>query len=70
MRIGTNHFVNFTKACDYFRGQGYGSCTPSELETIVRAKIDDGEIDLGKPDGAVGERLVLIDNGTRYALER
>lgn len=66
---GTSHFVNFTKACDYYKGQGYDELTPAELERVVRAKIEDGEIYLGKPDVAPGERLLIIDDGTRYALE-
>ena len=66
---GTSHFVNFTKACDYYKGQGYDELSVSELERFVRAKIEDGEIDLGKPDVKVGERLLLIDDGTRYAVE-
>lgn len=66
---GTSHFVNFTKACDYYRDQGNDELTPAELERLVRDKIAEGEIDLGKPDVPVGARLLLIDNGTRYAIE-
>ena len=66
---GTSHFVNFTKACDYYRDY-VPSRTPAELERAVRAKIEDGEISLGKPDLEPGERLLLIDDGTRYAVER
>lgn len=69
MRIGTSYFVNFTKACDYYREQGHDDLSPADLERLVRAMIDDGEINLGKPDVPVGGRLVLIDNGTRYAIE-
>jgi hypothetical protein len=69
MIIGTAHFVNFTKACDYYREQGYWESTPAELERIVRAKIADGEIHLGKPDVPVNGRLLLVDSNTRYAIE-
>lgn len=69
MRIGTSHFVNFTKACDYYRDQGNDELTPAELERLVRDKIDAAEINLGKPDVPVGGRLILVDNGTRYAIE-
>lgn len=62
MRTGTSHFVNFTKACDYYRGQGNDELTPAELERLVRGKIEEGEISLGG-------KLLLIDNGTRYAIE-
>lgn len=68
MIIGTPHFVNFTKACDYYREQSNEE-TPAALERLVRSKIDEGEIYLGKPDVPVGGRLLLIDNGTRYAIE-
>jgi hypothetical protein len=68
MQTGTCHFVNFTKACDYYRGQGNDDLTPAELEQLVREKIDGAEIYIGKPDVPVGAKLILIDNGTRYAL--
>lgn len=69
MRTGTAHFVNFTKACDYYREQGNDELTPAELERLVRDKIKEGEIYLGKPDVPVGARLLLIDGGARYAIE-
>jgi hypothetical protein len=69
MRTGTSHFVSFTKACDYYRDQGNDELSPAELERYVRAKIEEEEIHIGKPDVPVGCRLVLIDNGTRYAVE-
>ena len=69
MRVGTSHFVNFTKACDYYRDQGCDELTPAELERLVRGMIGEGEISLGQPDLKPGQRLVLIDNGTRYAVE-
>ncbi len=67
--VGTSHFVNFTKACDYYKGQGYDELTPAGLEREVRRKLADGEIHLGKPEVGVGDRLVLVDGGTRYAIE-
>lgn len=69
MIVGTSHFVNFTKACDYYRDYGFEDKTPAELERYVRAKIDDGEIHLGKPEVPVGGTLLLIDDGTRYAIK-
>jgi hypothetical protein len=68
--IGTSHFVNFTKACDYYKGQGYDDLSVSELERFVRDKLDDGEIELGKPELNIGETLLLIDEGTRYAVSQ
>ena len=69
MRIGTCNFVSFTKACDYYRDQGNDELTPADLERLVRDKIGEGEIYLGKPDMPIGGRLVLIDSGTRYGIE-
>jgi len=66
---GTANFVNFTKACDYYRDQGYDYDTPAELELVVNTKIDEGEISLGKPDVPVGCKLILMDHGTRYGIE-
>lgn len=69
MRIGTCNFVNFTKACDYYKDQGYGDLSPAELEAVVRDKLQCGQIHLGKPDVEVGQRLIVIDDGCRYGLE-
>ena len=69
MRVGTSHFVNFTKACGYYKDQGCDELSPSELERLVRGMIDEGEISLGQPELKPGQRLVLIDNGTRYAVD-
>lgn len=69
MTNGTCNFVNFTKACDYYRGQGNDELTPAELETYVRGLIDEGSIELGKPDVPIGARLLLVDADTRYAIE-
>jgi hypothetical protein len=66
---GTANFVNFTKACDYYKSQGYDYDTPDELEQFIRTKIADGEIEIGKPDVPVGMTLILLDNGTRYGLQ-
>lgn len=67
--IGTSYFVSFTKACDYYKGQGLDELTPAALEREVRTKIEDGEISIGQPDMKPGNRLLLIDGGTRYAIE-
>ena len=67
--IGTSNFVNFTKACDYYRDQGNDDLTPAELERLVRDKIAESEIEIGKPDVPVGGRLLILDNGTRYGIE-
>jgi hypothetical protein len=64
---GTSHFVNFTKACDYYKDYE-PDATPAELERIVRRKIDEGQIDLGQPEIKQGETLSIIDDGCRYAI--
>lgn len=69
MRVGTSHFVSFTKACDYYRDYGFEDRTPAELEAFVRDKMEDAEIYIGKPEVPVGGRLVLIDRGRRYGIE-
>jgi hypothetical protein len=66
----TSHFVNFTKACDYYKSHVIDELTPAELGRTVQHLIDEGEIYLGKPELEVGDRLVLIDEGTRYGIER
>jgi hypothetical protein len=66
---GTCHFVNFTKACDYYRDQGNDELTPAQLEKLVREKIDEGEVVLGPPDLKPGQKMLLIDNNTRYGIE-
>jgi hypothetical protein len=66
--VGTSHFVNFTKACDYYRNEGNDELTPAQLETLVREKIADGSIALGKPEIEVGQTLLLTDDNTRYAI--
>ena len=69
MITGTKHFVSFTKACDYYRDQGNDELTPAQLEYLVRVKIEDGEIFLGKPDVPVNGTLILLDDGTRYGIK-
>lgn len=66
---GTSNFVSFTKACDYYRNQGNEDLSPADLELLVLAKKGDGEITIGKPDVQPGQRLLVIDDGTRYAIE-
>ena len=71
MIVGTSHFVNFTKACDYYKESGYfeGDWTPAGVEQEIRRKIEEGEISLGQPELKPGDRLLLVDSGTRYAIE-
>lgn len=64
MRYGTAYFVSIDKAAMYYRdyegADGYAA---------VRRKLREGSIHIGKPGVKPGERLIVIDNGTRYAIE-
>lgn len=67
--VGTAYFVNFTKACDYYKDRCYYEISVSLLKRLVRDRVESCEIFIGKPVLAVGERLVLLDNGCRYGVE-
>lgn len=62
MITGTSHFVSFTAACEYYADYGYDAAD-------VQKKIDAGEIFIGLPPRRDGQKLSIIDNGTRYAIE-
>jgi hypothetical protein len=62
MRIGTACFVNEDAAVRYYRDQNF-------TREDVRRKASEGEISFGKPTLKDGERLIVVDNGTRYAIE-
>lgn len=65
MIIGTSHFVSVWHARRYYRDYGYRN-----LERVVRHKIINGEIHIGKPHLEPGESLRLVDGGTRYTIVR
>lgn len=64
MIIGTSYFVSMAKAAQYYRDyegdDGYAA---------AQRKVREGSIHIGKPDLKPGQRLLIIDNGTRYAIE-
>ena len=64
MLINTPNFVNFTKACDYYKSQGMEELTPAEINREIQDLIDEGEIYLGKPEQAVqlAEATILHTN--------
>lgn len=62
MRVGTSHFVNRLAAIRYYLPYGYTAAT-------LARKEEEGEIHFGPPPLKPGERLVVIDDGTRYAIE-
>jgi hypothetical protein len=61
-RYGTPYFVSMASARRYYAWQGL---TPTD----VARKLDAAEIYIGPPDLAPGLHLVVIDQGTRYAIE-
>jgi hypothetical protein len=59
---GTCHFLSNSAAIRYYRTQ--------ETDAVaVRQKIEEGGIKIGKPPARKGSKIVLIDEGTRYAYE-
>jgi len=65
IRRGTCNFVSIAAAVSYY--VPYYGCR-IEAALAVARKIREGEIQVGKPQVLPGERLVLIDNRTRYAI--
>ncbi len=61
MTVGTSHFVTFARACQYYAVYGYSKAD-------VRKLVNTGEIYIGAPRVNPGERLVLVDEATRYAI--
>lgn len=63
--IGTSHFVSYDKALEYYQYLAVFD----DVRDLVDHKLDDGEIHIGKPLVKSGETLVIIDDGTRYAVQ-
>jgi len=59
---GTDYFVDRKSANSYYAEQGYS-------RSDVTNKITNKEIHIGKPPLKKGERLLIVDNGRRYAIE-
>jgi hypothetical protein len=66
-RVGTCHFVNHAMAVRYYRSQGFE--TVADAIAAVDQRLRDAEIFLGQPPLKHGDRLLAVDNGTRYAIE-
>ena len=64
MRWGTSFFVSRAAAVRYYRAY-----EGKDAEKAVARKLREGEIHLGVPHTKVGERLHIIDGGTRYEIE-
>lgn len=58
---GTSYFVSLAAAVRYYRDYGYD-------KRGVQRKIAEGEIHVGKPPLKSGDRLSVIDGGTRYQI--
>lgn len=64
MTVGTSHFVSEESAIRYYTDYGY-----SDVREAVTQKLRDGEIHIGKPPLKENQKLRVIDDGTRYAIE-
>jgi len=61
IRIGTNHFISFQAACDYYASYG-------DTRADVERKLRDGEIHIGQPRLKPDEHLITVDHDWRYAI--
>jgi len=61
---GTSYFVNRDAAIAYYKPYHFDSV----LAAVAR-KLADGEIHIGKPPLKKGQRITVIDDGLRYAIE-
>ena len=62
MITGTSHFVSEAAARRYYGEMEY-------TVADVTRMIEDGEIHISRPPLAPGQRLRMIDGGTRWAIE-
>ena len=62
MMTGTCYFVSLIKAEEYYKVYGFS-------KQDVKRKLQEGEIKVGLPPLKQGENLVVIDGGTRYAIQ-
>lgn len=62
MRYGTSYFVSKAAAVRYYRDYG------DDARSVDR-KLAEGLIHIGKPPIRPGDRLSVIDSGTRYEIE-
>lgn len=65
-RWGTSHFVNMDLAIKYYWPYAH---TYADVVRLVERKLAEGEIHLGLPEVKAGQRVVVIDEGTRYGIE-
>ena len=60
---GTSYFVSMAKAIRYY------ALYEDDAEAVTKRKLEAGEIHIGKPPMKKGDKLTIIDNGARYAIE-
>lgn len=63
MKTRTSYFVSEEMARRYY---GYENATLAD----IAGKVEEGLIHIGKPELKPGEKLITIDNGARYAVEK
>lgn len=61
MTHGTSYFTSLQAAYRYYRPYG-------DNRASVDRKIEEGLIHIGRPTAKEGERLTIIDGGTRWAI--
>jgi hypothetical protein len=65
---GTSYFVSIELAIGYYR-LANGDDPDAAISAVAR-KLKDGEIHIGEPPLLFyGQRIVLVDDGRRYAIE-
>lgn len=67
MTWGTSHFVSLSAAIIYYHPYEPGA-TSAQVRATVERKISEGSIHIGKPVLRPSETLLIIDDGTRYAI--
>jgi hypothetical protein len=67
MRYGTSHFVSKDSAMRYYAYEN-PSASYSERRNAIERRLAEGAIHIGEPTLKPGERLLVIDDGTRYAI--
>ena len=61
MTYGTSYFASLSAAVRYYKAYG-------EDRADVERKVAEGSIHIGRPPLKAGDKLTLIDGGTRYAI--
>lgn len=67
MTTGTSYFVSFNAAVRYYRPYEPGADLATSQHQVTH-KVAAGEIHIGKPPIKPGQKLTIIDDGTRYAI--